>query len=301
MRLPQIQLALRDLGPRYATDIRAHSQLVKDLYAPLLRARPSDGIAVTRDVVYGSDPRQVLDVFRPAGAEGADVVVFVHGGAFVRGARSGAQGIYDNVLYWFARQGFVGVNVEYRLAPAAPYPQGALDVASALEWVHRHVAEHGGQPGRVLLVGHSAGGTHAASYLTDPALDAGAGRAAAAVLVSARLRADTLACNPNADGVRAYFGGDAALHEQRSPVAHAARCRVPVMIAIAEFDNPLLDAYGLEFAHRLAVAHGRAPRFVQCRGHNHMSMMAQFDSGEETLGREILAFWSDSVQEGNAR
>lgn len=56
--------------------------------------------------------------------------------------------------------------------------------------------------------------------------------------------------------------------------------------------TPLLDAYGLEFAHRLAIAQQRAPRVVQCQGHNHMSIMAHFDSGEETLGREILQFWS---------
>ena len=120
---------------------------MKDLYGPVLQARPRDGIVIRRDLPYGDDPRQVLDVFTPAGARGADVVVFVHGGAFIRGAKATEHGIYDNVLLWFARQGFVGVNLEYRLAPQAPYPRGGLDVAAALEWVHHHIADHGGPAG----------------------------------------------------------------------------------------------------------------------------------------------------------
>jgi acetyl esterase/lipase len=296
--LARVQAALRVIGPRYQQDIAGHSQQVKELYAPLLRARPAGGVTVTRDLPYGSHPRQVLDVFHPAETADAraadadaDVVVFVHGGAFVRGAKNGPEGIYDNVLRWFARQGFVGVNVEYRLAPEATYPEGARDVAAAMEWVHGHIAQHGGHPGRILLVGHSAGGTHVAGYAVDPALADARMRAAAIVLVSARLRADQSDRNPNAAAVRTYFGSELQRYEERSPITHAHRCAVPVMLAIAEFDNPLLDVYGLEFAQRVAAAQGRAPRFVQCRGHNHMSILAHFDAGEETLGREILDFW----------
>jgi acetyl esterase len=287
-----ILAALAELNPGYQADIALGSQRVKDLYAPVLLARPREGIRITRNLPYGDDPRQVLDVFTPEGANGADVVVFVHGGAFVRGAKTSEQGVYDNVLLWFARQGFVGVNIEYRLAPQAAYPRGALDVAAALEWVHSEITAHRGRPDRVLLMGHSAGGTHAASYAVDPAFEDLPCRARALVLVSARLRADVSPKNPNAASVRAYFGEDPKLYERRSPVTHAAYCKVPVMVAVAEHDNPLLDVYGLEFAYRLAADHGRAPRFLQCMGHNHMSIMAHFDSGEETLGREILEFWS---------
>ncbi|QJW85760.1 alpha/beta hydrolase fold domain-containing protein [Ramlibacter terrae] len=286
-----VQAAVRALGATYKQDIAAGSQRVKDLYAPLLRSQSREGIAMTRDVPYGDHPRQVLDVFRPKHAAGADVVVFVHGGAFVRGAKSGPEGVYDNVLAWFARQGFVGVNVEYRLAPEAMYPGGAQDVGAAMEWVHDHIAGHGGNPARILLMGHSAGGTHVATYAMDPALSDFTCRARALVLASARLRADDSARNPNAGAVRSYFGDDAALYEARSPVTHAARCALPVLVAIAEHDNPLLDVYGLEFAHRIAARDGTAPRVVQCAGHNHMSIMAHFGSGEDALGPEILRFW----------
>ena len=285
---------LATIGPVWHTDIRRHSQAIKDAYAPLLRDAPKDGVAVARDLAYGAHPRQRLDVFRPESARRAPVIVFVHGGAFVRGDKRTSDEIYDNVLYWFARQGCVGINVEYRLAPESTYPGGARDVALALGWVQQHAGEHGGDPARVLLIGHSAGGTHAAACVFDPAAAAQPPSVQALVLISARLRADRRPENPNAEGVAAYHGSDASLDEARSPVSHAACSDLPVLVVIAEFENPLLDVYGLEFAHRLAASRGRAPRLLQARGHNHMSIVAHFNSGEDGLGREILAFFADT-------
>ncbi|OUL99957.1 alpha/beta hydrolase [Variovorax sp. JS1663] len=293
-----LRALMADIGPRWASDLPGHSQQVKDAYAPLLAAAPKDGIAVTRDVAYGPHARHRLDLFRPVGTSRAPVVAFVHGGAFVRGDKRTSTEIYDNVLYWFARQGFVGANIEYRLAPEAPYPEGALDVASAMAWLHGRVAEFGGDPARMYLIGHSAGGTHVAGYTLDPGLRPGACHARAIVLVSARLEADQSPANPNAPGVRAYFGDDISRYAARSPMRLADRPGMPVLIALAEFENPLLDVYALGFAHRLAAAGGRAPRVVQMRGHNHMSIMAHFNSGEEALGREIVGFFGalpDSV------
>jgi acetyl esterase len=287
-----LRALMAEIGPRWARDLPGHSQRVKDAYAPLLAEAPKEGVVVTRKVAYGMHARQVVDIFRPTGARHAPVVVFVHGGAFVRGDKCVSTELYDNVLYWFARQGSIGVNVEYRLAPEAPYPGGARDVAQAMTWLHAHVAEYGGDPARMLLIGHSAGGTHVASHVFDPALEQVGCHAQAIVLVSARLRADQSPENPNAPGVRAYFGDDVSSYELQSPVNFAAWSEVPTLIVTAEFENPLLDVYGLEFAYRLAAARRRAPRYLQMKGHNHMSIVAHFNSGEEALGREILDFFS---------
>lgn len=284
---------LARIGPVWGRDIQAHRDRVFDLYAPLLAAAPKAGVVVTRDLAYGAHARQRLDLFRPERASGADVVVFVHGGAFVRGDKRATPHIYDNVLYWFARQGCVGYNVEYRLAPEAAYPAGAEDLGAALAWVRAHARDHGGDPARVFLVGHSAGATHVATLLADPALPPGWERGAAgAVLISGRLRADARRDNPNAAGVRAYFGADESLYDARSPVTHAARLELPVFIAIGEYENPLLDVYGAEMLHRLALARGRAPRFLRLAGHNHISIVAHFNTEEEILGREILEFFA---------
>jgi len=284
---------LAQIGPVWGRDIQKHRDRVFALYGGLLERAPKAGIGVTRDVPYADHARQRLDVFRPEGARDADVVVFVHGGAFVRGDKRATPEIYDNVLYWFARQGCVGFNIEYRLAPESPYPVGATDVALAVAWVRTHAREHGGNPARIFLIGHSAGATHAAAYACDPVVRPAEGHGLAGlVLISGRLRADARPDNPNAAAVKAYFGDDESLYEARSPVTHAAHLDVPVFIAIAEHENPLLDVYGAEFLHRVSAVRGRAPRFMRLPDHNHISIVAHFNSGEETLGPEILAFFA---------
>jgi acetyl esterase len=83
----------------------------------------------------------------------------------------------------------------------------------------------------------------------------------------------------------------------RSPLTHAGASALPVMIAIAEFEYPLRDLFGLELAHRIAIAHRHAPRFMRLAGHNHISMVAHFNIVEDSLGREIVdsrAAWSET-------
>ena len=283
--------ALRRIGPRWHEDIRTAGDQVKALYLPRLAAAPRDGITVIRDVTYGADPRHVLDIYRPAAARGAPVVAFVHGGAFIRGERTINDQMYANVLLWFARRGFVGVNIEYRLAPQAVYPSGAEDVASACHWLGANISQYGGHAERLLLIGHSAGGTHVATALSDPLLTGRAPGALAVVLISARLRADALATNPNAAGVQAYFGTDETLYADRSPVKFAQRLRSPVLVINAEYENPWLDLYGLEYATAVAAGQGRAPVHLTCMDHNHVSIMAHFNTEEEWLGEQIIDFF----------
>lgn len=287
------------VGKVWNDDLGASRAVVLDVYRPHLRARAeNDGIAVHREIAYGADPAHRLDVFesssRCASGRGRPVVVFVHGGAFTRGSKSADGLIYDNVLRWFSRQGLVGVNVEYRLAPGARYPDGARDVAVAIHWVASSIGQYGGDPRSILLVGHSAGGCHVASYLYDPNV----GRqpspdVKAAVLISARLRADSLPDNPNANNVRQYFGDDEATYDERSPVIHAGSTKIPVLVAVAEFENRYIDAYGAEFVQRHTMRTGKAPRFVQLSRHNHTSIVAHFDTHEEELGHEIMRFAID--------
>lgn len=289
---PETAATLERIGRVWAQDIPAHRDMVIAAYTPLVAAADNAGIVVHRDLAYGPHRRQVLDVFQPEGiAGGADVILFVHGGAFVRGSKSSNGHIYDNLPYWFARQGCVAVNVEYRLADEAPYPGGAEDVGRAVAWVQEHIAGFGGSTDRIFPIGHSAGGTHIATLLLDPILVGHPARqVAGAVLISARLQADVLPDNPNAHGVRAYFGDDESLYAQRAPGNHAGQASAPLMIVNAQYENPYLDLYGAQFFHELGRARRCMPRFVQMPRHNHTSLVAHFNSGEEFLGREILRF-----------
>lgn len=285
---------LRDIGPRWQQDIRAAGDLTKQTYLPYLANQPKSGVDIQRAIAYGAHPRQQLDVYRPVGAIKAPVVVFVHGGAFIRGQKDINAEMYANVLIWFARRGYLGVNVEYRLAPEAPYPAGAMDVAQACRWVRQNISALNGDPERICLIGHSAGGTHAATYLFDPAVQRHGCDVGCAVLISARLRADVKPENPNAAGVSAYFGDNPHDHAQHSPIAHAANSALPVFLVNAEFENPLLDLYSLEMALEIARARGVAPRHMTMVDHNHVSIMAHFNSGEETLGVAILDFFENA-------
>ena len=291
---PEWRQRLLAIGPRWSEDIAGHRKLVLEAYTPLLAAVPRENIEALRDLAYGPHQRHRLDVYRRPGLADAPVVMFVHGGAFIRGDKDANAEIYANLPRYFARHGCVGINIEYRLAPEAAYPGGALDTGLAVAWAHAHAHEHGGNPNRIILIGHSAGGAHAGAYACDPAArpEAGAG-IAGLVLISSRLRADVLPGNPNADAVRAYYGADPSLYEARSVTTHAERLAVPVFLAAAEFENTYLDAYTAEFAHRIGMARGRMPRFMHMRGHNHSSIVAHFDSGEDALGRELLGFVRD--------
>jgi acetyl esterase/lipase len=290
--LPEAQRRLMaQIGPIWGTDIGKHRDLVLQSYTPVLERQPDRGVRATRGIAYGPHERHKLDIYQPEGGSRMPVVMFVHGGAFIRGARDVNAQIYSNVARYFARKGLLGINVGYRLAPEARYPDGSLDIGAAVAWASAHARDYGGDPERIFLVGHSAGGTHVATYIADPrARPAGGHCVRGIVLLSARLRIEARPDNPNAAGVRAYYGDDAALYEERSPVTHAANIDVPVFIVTAEYDNPYLDVYGLELAHRLGELHKRAPRFIRMTRHNHISLVAHFHTDEEILGLEILDF-----------
>ena len=159
--------AIRQLGVELAPPMLEGSQR---LFAPYVPRPAPDVCAVERDMAYGPDARHRLDLFRPPRSEGSNtrpVVAFVHGGGFVRGDKGTPDApFYNNVGAWAVRNGLIGVTLTYRLAPGAPWPSGAHDVAMALEWLAGNVARFGGDPGRLFLMGQSAGAAHVAGCVS---------------------------------------------------------------------------------------------------------------------------------------
>ena len=280
---------MAELGPAWAGDVSGNVRRMIEAFDPVLARCPKAGVDLRRDLPYGPHPAHVLDLYRPRGASGVPVVVFVHGGAFVDGLKDRSPEVYANVGYWFARHGIACVNMEYRLAPMARYPAGTEDVAAACRWVSDHAHETGVDRRRIVVFGHSAGGAHAASCAYGAPGSGPAPPLAGLIVVSGRVRADNRPDNPNARKVEAYYGSDASLYDERSAVGHADPA-VPAFIGFAEFENPLIDGYCLELAHRLAVGRGRAPRVMQLLGHNHTSIVAHLNTAERQLGDALLAF-----------
>jgi acetyl esterase/lipase len=117
------------------------------------------------DVAYGTDPRQKLDVYTPLNNNGlAPVVVFFYGGNW----NSGARNDYRFVGEALASRGMVAVLVDYRLYPQVRYPDFIEDSAQAVAWTLKEVQRYGGDPGRLFVMGHSAGAYNAAMVVLDP-------------------------------------------------------------------------------------------------------------------------------------
>ena len=133
--------------------------------ADLLNATVStDSYRRTEGLAYGTDPRQLIDVYQPAtGASRAPLVVFFYGGSW----SSGERGDYRFVGEALASRGIVAMVADYRLSPAVRYPAFVQDSASAVRWAVDHAAQFGADEQRIFVMGHSAGAYNAAMVALD--------------------------------------------------------------------------------------------------------------------------------------
>lgn len=122
---------------------------------------PDGDVIVDADHAYGENPRQKLDIYRPAKPQAKmPTVVFFYGGSWKRGDRAD----YAFVGQALAGQGFVVAVADYRTYPEVKFPTFVNDAAEAVVWVSQNIERFGGQPTDIHLIGHSAG-AHIASFL----------------------------------------------------------------------------------------------------------------------------------------
>lgn len=282
---------MAEVGPKWSPSL--HVKLMLEKFSAVHRTGSSDRVQVKADIAYGPHSRQQLDVYLPDHRdERRAALLFVHGGAFLDGDRNRTSEIYANVLRFFARHGIVGINIGYRLAGDAGYPGATEDIASAVAWTRQHATEFGIDRDRLFLMGHSAGAAHTGSYVYDSRRHPAEGPGLAGhLVVSGRVRAETRPENPNAHKVVAYYGTDSAdALADASPVSHIGPDSLPTFIAVAEYENPLIDVHCLELASRLAQAKRRAPPLIWLPGHNHTSIIGHINTSEDHLGQAMLNF-----------
>jgi len=124
----------------------------------------SDTYQGEQGVAYGPDPRQKLDVYKPLGnVAGAPVVVFFYGGNWSAGDRAD----YRFVGEALAASGAIAIVADYRLSPQVRWQQILQDCALATRWAFDRAPALGGDPRRIYLMGHSAGGYNAAMLALD--------------------------------------------------------------------------------------------------------------------------------------
>ena len=108
----------------------------RNLYIPLHPVAPFEGVKIHRDIRYGADERNRLDLFVPGGGGGRKLpaFIFVHGGGFVAGDKyTPGTPFYDNVGVWAVRNGLAGINITHRLAPQHQWPAVIEDIADVMQ------------------------------------------------------------------------------------------------------------------------------------------------------------------------
>lgn len=286
---PGIEARIRALGA--VLDMRATQQL----YAPLLAQQTRAGVSVQRDLAYGADPRHRLDVYRADSlSRRLPVLLVFHGGGFVRGDKQERE----NAGIFFAREGYLVIVPNYRLGPDHHWPAGAEDVISALAWTMAHASEHGADPGRIWLLGESAGAAHVATAtLLSRFQPPGGLSIAGAVLISgvynvhleqlARTQFGVPSPDPRNEP---YFGSDFASYPAMSVVEHIDTRPFPLLMTYAELDLLPMQVQAGELFARLVVKHGFAPRLRVIRAHNHLSQVFSVNTGDTSLTAPVLEF-----------
>jgi acetyl esterase/lipase len=239
------------------------------LFASLLFAVSAMAQEMKRSIPYveNGHARHVLDIYSPAGAKNLPVVFWVHGGGWQTGDKANVQ----EKPAWFTKKGFVFVAINHRLLPEVEMEVLVRDVAKAFGWMHKHIAEHGGDPQRVLVGGHSSGAQLATLICTDDRYLKAEGVSFASLIGCVPVDGDTYdipAIIETAEtrlrvhgmpmpkyGHRLKFGNDPAKHVDFSAVTHLAKRKsIPPFLIVHVADHPdnSIQAKRLEAALKAA-------------------------------------------------
>jgi triacylglycerol lipase len=282
---PEIRAQLAALGPEITL---AMVQETNALMAGLAAARDPQ-VDIQRDVQYGPDPRNRLDIHRKGHPSRAPVLVYVHGGGYVMGDKT-TPGLpfFDNIGQWAAARGWIGVTMTYRLAPAHRWPSGPEDMALAVAWLREHIGASGGDPDAIFLMGQSAGGAHVSAYVAQQRFHPdGATSIAGALMISGIYDPSTQPSNPFND---AYFGeGTAARTEARS-IEGLVASTTPLLFTVSELDPRDFQSQAMQLVTAWHQHKHEYPPMNFLAGHNHLSPALSIGSAEDQLARCIERF-----------
>lgn len=263
----------------------------RSLIIPMLEATPAPDIKVQRDLQYGPDERQRLDVFTPA--SGFDptrpVLVFVHGGGFLAGDKhTEGSPFYSNIGQWAVRNGCNGVVITYRLAPKHRWPSGIEDLRLVVEFIQQHGTKHGLDADRLFMMGQSAGAAHVASYVANASLYAPQAHGLRGIiLLSGIFKYEIMPPSPMEP---AYLGEDRSVYPLRSTVQGLVQSNLPMLVTVAEFDPPQFERQTLELLSSIQEARGKLPPLVYAIGQNHLSVALYLGLPGDLVAPQLKAF-----------
>jgi len=267
---------------------------INKLYAPLKAQSPRDKVKITKDEKYGPDERHRLDVYEPENqsATPVPILVFVHGGGFIKGDKSEC----DNIGYYFARHNILTIVISYRLAPQHKWPAGTEDVAGVLKWIAINGENFNGDTNRIFLMGHSAGTAHVSTYVFFEEFHLKEKDGVAGAILMSGPTYDTEQLNPMENS---YFGEDESKYSSMSVLNQIDGRKIPVFIIFAEFDLPKFDYQSIALFNALYERDKESPCIKQILNHNHFSEVRQFNTGDDSIGPDILNFISTRTTIGD--
>ncbi len=273
--------------------------------APLAHAQD-----VKRDIPYANPAleRQVLDIHAPKDAKNLPVVFWIHGGGWQAGDKSAVQ----DKPGAFVEKGFVFVSTNYRLLPVVEMETVFRDVAKSLGWVHKHIAEHGGDPNRIFVMGHSAGAQLAALMCTDDRYLKAEGVPFSALKGCVPVDGDTYDVpaiietaetrrrvhgEPQAKvGHREKFGNDPQKHRDYSAVTHVAKGKgIPPFLILYVADHPDTSAQARRLTAVLKGAEIPATAFG-AKDTTHSKINDRLGQPEDPATTALFDFVADSLK-----
>lgn len=230
---------------------------------------------VQRNLAYGTAPRQTLDFFS-CGKSGAPTLAFIHGGYW----RSTEKEAWGYVAEGPLAHGMHVANLEYTLAPQVRLDGIVAEIRQAIAWLGANLARLGGDPGRLYIAGHSAGGHLTAMAITEPAVKGGIAISGVFDLEPIRLSSMNADIRLDADEAR-----------RNSPQFHPPEKAPPLVIAVGGGELPeFLRQSEAYYAAWLAAGH--RGKLLKLGTHNHFSVLEELarpNGGLALAARDLVA------------
>src|SRR5580698_6318823 len=295
------------------------------LYRPLMPKaditsnlpQPYPGITVTRNQSFGTDPKDVIDIFSASSdPTKRTVLVYVPGGAGnkIEIQDKSANAFYDNIGRFATQHGMVGVLMQRKASTT--WDGGAKDISTMLQWVEAHIADYGGNPDRIFIWAHSAGNVPLGTYLGRPELwgPKGVGIKGAILMSGAPFDIAPATVPPLAAGAEGALPGvppggpggpplrsdfippsgpppSAEAQLARSSLPQLRKAPFRLLIVSGELDPKSLLAFSKTLHDSVCEADSaHCPPYLIAKGQSHVSLVFSIDTADKGVSGPVLAF-----------
>jgi acetyl esterase/lipase len=251
-------------------------------------------ISIKKNIQYllkENSSSQFLDVYSPSTVNNAPVLFFIHGGGWKSGSKD--RGAFERFATSFAKNGYVVVMPNYRLAPEVKYPAQIEDVASAFAWTYKNIKDYGGNPDKIFISGNSAGGHLVALLGTDQEylgrLNIPNNAIKGVLALSGIYDISKLKNFPRKELVEPAFGIAPEVWEKASPIKYVRSGLPPFFILYSSRDPSILQAQAKAFAEKLKEKNDKVTLF-ELKHEGHVSEILGGWLRENPMQKPMLEF-----------